>query len=456
MVLSSCKGTIEPIAEGNAPSAGVEANVYLRSPEEAKQCLSGFLAENSALRTKSGRTRKIDRVIDPKSDSNLRSSSLLTEFADNFYVITFQNEGYAIVAKDKRSFPIFAILDDVYDSSNLSSAAMIGNIQNMVDGNTSEINRFNEALAKSKETTSLRGNNGNSWENSENAINEMLADNWKITRQTPIRLNTTWGQQISKQDFYINRWGVPYGKAYQSNSHAAIPMKASAKNAEAFGCTTVAYGQVMYALRSFPGFNTLRYTNGERVLWEKMNAKNSCDIIENQRFMGWFTANCDPTYYDAGTMIYNIKAARFLWSLVGEDITSRYDNCIVGEGDFDGYGWSEDKRVAEDFFAHPHAFVIMTASCGALNYLEYHTFVIDGMVELKKRIKSNGFLGLFKSWEDGVRHLYHVNAGWSGYSNGYYLYVQNVNNEFKYTGKNDAMDYRSKVAYLILWPKQED
>ena len=34
-----------------------------------------------------------------------------------------------------------------------------------------------------------------------------------------------------------------------------------------------------------------------------------------------------------------------------------------------------------------------------------------------------------------------------------YLYVQNVNDEFKYTGSNDAMDYRSKVAYLILWPR---
>lgn len=145
-------------------------------------------------------------------------------------------------------------------------------------------------------------------------------------------------------------------------------------------------------------------------------------------------------------------------------------SCIVGEGDFDGYGWSEDKRVAEDFFKHPHAFVVMTASSGPLDYVSYHTFVIDGMVEFKKRMKGSGFLGLriFRKWRDGVRHLYHINLGWGSISergengvrnrnySGYYLYVQSVNDEFKYTGKNDAMDYRSKPAYLILWPSSEN
>lgn len=99
----------------------------------------------------------------------------------------------------------------------------------------------------------------------------------------------------------------------------------------------------------------------------------------------------------------------------------------------------------------------MTASSGSLNYVSYHTFVIDGMIEFKKRIKGSGFLGtgMFRKWRDGIRHLYHVNAGWKGSSNGYYLYVQNVNDEFEYTGSNDAMDYRSKTAYLILWSKQD-
>lgn len=80
------------------------------------------------------------------------------------------------------------------------------------------------------------------------------------------------------------------------------------------------------------------------------------------------------------------------------------------------------------------------------------------MVEFEKRIKDNGFLGtgLFRRWKDGVRHLYHVNAGWGGASNGYYLYVQNVGNDFKYTGKQDDMDYRSKPYYVILWPNSDN
>lgn len=210
----------------------------------------------------------------------------------------------------------------------------------------------------------------------------------------------------------------------------------------------------MYALRNFPGFKDLKYSNGEKVLWENME-NSEYWRIERKRFLGWFAANCKPTYLKKGTMVFNINATKFLRKIIGGNIESRYDNCIVGDGDFDGYGWSEDKKVARDFFSHPNAFVIMTASAGSLNYTSYHTFVIDGMVEFTKRIKGSGFLGtgLFKKWRNGIRHLYHVNAGWGGLSNGYYLYVQNVNDEFKYTGSNDAMDYRSKVAYLILWPR---
>lgn len=85
----------------------------------------------------------------------------------------------------------------------------------------------------------------------------------------------------------------------------------------------------------------------------------------------------------------------------------------------------------------------------------YHTFVIDGMVELHKDgVKGSGFLGtgLFSNTHYGIRHLYHVNPGWDGKYRGFFLYVQNVNNEFDYYS-NKHMNYDSNTAYFIVRPR---
>ena len=66
-------------------------------------------------------------------------------------------------------------------------------------------------------------------------------------------------------------------------------------------------------------------------------------------------------------MIFNTHAKDFLRSIVGAYVHTRYDNCVVKEGDFDGYGWSENKRIVEEYFAHPdNCFVIMTAGASTL------------------------------------------------------------------------------------------
>lgn len=49
----------------------------------------------------------------------------------------------------------------------------------------------------------------------------------------------------------------------KENLNFATTENPSAKR-KAFGCTSVAFGQVMYALREYPGFRDLRYTNGEK------------------------------------------------------------------------------------------------------------------------------------------------------------------------------------------------
>ncbi len=162
--------------------------------------------------------------------------------------------------------------------------------------------------------------------------------------------------------------------------------------------------------------------------------------------------SCDPTFFEEGTMVPNTDAKKFMRQILDENIRSRYDNCVPLE-DWDGYGWSEDKRVAEEFFEYSNCFVIMTASRDTFNFINYHTFVIDGIIEFQKRVKDSWWFGWFPSWKTATRHLYHINAGWDGSSNGYYLYVQDVDNEFGYTGTTNKLDYRAKAAYFIVRPK---
>ena len=439
----------EPVLEKNETTKEKTTNPFERSPEEAIGAVQEFLSQNSGLRGLDEETRSIDRLVRLDQLSGFRSTSEQEDFSSKFYAVQFKDgKGYAVVSKDIRTFPIFAVLDSgKADSKSLNTPEMQRQRVNMLEGFDSEVNSYN--VAAKKYNSELRMHKGDAGANRETAIQDFVRSGWRLTRQTDIRLTAKWGQDVGNPDLYMKRSGASYTDVYVK----PYEVKNSGSKPKYFGCTPVAFGQVMYALRDEKGFRDLKYTSGEPILWDRM----SDDIQQSReckRFLGWITMNCSPVVFSQGTMVFNINATKFLRKVVGDNIKSRYDNCIVSEGDFNGYGWSEDKRVAEEFFQYPKCFVIMTASSGALNYVNYHTFVIDGMVEFTKKMKGSGFLGtgLFKKTHNGVRHLYHVNAGWNGVSNGYFLYVQSVNNEFEYTGYNDAMDYRSKVAYLIVRP----
>ena len=439
----------EPVLEKNETTKEKTANPFERSPEEAIGAVQEFLSQNSGLRGLGEEARSIDRLVRLDQLSGFRSTSEQEDFSSKFYAVQFKDgKGYAVVSKDIRTFPIFAVLDSgKAESKRFTNPELLRHRVNMLEGFESEVYSYNVAAEKSR--SELRMHTGNPSTNRENAIQDFVREGWRLTRQTDIRLTARWGQVVGNPDLYMNRSGASYADVYVK----PYEVKDSGSKPKLFGCTPVAFGQVMYALRDEKGFRDLKYSSGEPILWDRM----SDDIQQSReckRFLGWITMNCSPVVFSQGTMVFNINATKFLRKVVGDNIKSRYDNCIVGDGDFNGYGWSEDKRVAEEFFQYPKCFVIMTASSGALNYVNYHTFVIDGMVEFTKKMKGSGFLGtgLFKKTHNGVRHLYHVNAGWYGESNGYFLYVQSVNNEFKYTGSNDAMDYRSKVAYLIVRP----
>jgi len=439
----------EPVLEKNETTKEKTANPFERSPEEAIGAVQEFLSQNSGLRGLGEEARSIDRLVRLDQLSGFRSTSEQEDFSSKFYAVQFKDgKGYAVVSKDIRTFPIFAILDSgKADSKSLNTPEMQRQRVNMLEGFNSEVDSFN--VATQKHHSEFRSSKVRASDNEEDAIQDFLEAGWKLTRQTDIRLTAKWGQDVMNPNLFMNPAGASYADVYMNPRK----IKSSGSKPTLFGCTPVAFGQVMYALRDEKGFRDLKYSSGEPILWDRME-DFSASNDECNRFLGWITMNCSPVVFSQGTMVFNITATKFLRKVVGDNIKSRYDNCIVGDGDFNGYGWSEDKRVAEEFFQYPKCFVIMTASSGAFNYINYHTFVIDGMVEFTKRMKGSGFLGtgLFKKTHNGVRHLYHVNAGWYGASNGYYLYVQSVNNEFGYTGKNRAIDYRSKPAYLIVRP----
>ena len=439
----------EPVLEKNETTKEKTTNPFERSPEEAIGAVQEFLSQNSGLRGLGEETRSIDKLVQLDQLSGFRSTSEQEDFSSKFYAVQFKDgKGYAVVSKDIRTFPIFAVLDSgKADSKSLNTPEMQRQRANMLEGFNSEVDSFN--VATQKHHSEFRSSKVRASDNEEDAIQGFLKDGWKLTRQTDIRLTSNWGQDVMNPNLFMNPAGASYADVYMNPRK----IKSSGSKPTLFGCTPVAFGQVMYALRDEKGFRDLKYSSGEPILWDRME-DFSASNDECNRFLGWITMNCSPVVFSQGTMVFNITATKFLRKVVGDNIKSRYDNCIVGDGDFNGYGWSEDKRVAEEFFQYPKCFVIMTASSGAFNYINYHTFVIDGMVEFTKRMKGSGFLGtgLFKKTHNGVRHLYHVNAGWYGASNGYYLYVQSVNNEFGYTGKNRAIDYRSKPAYLIVRP----
>lgn len=448
-VFFACQNNDEiQVPEGDADKVSTEASSFVVSPDEAKQSVADFMAASQRQSRSAGEfAREVDAVLDIATLPQTRSTSVATQnFGKDFYVVTFKNEkGYAFVSKDKRTFPIFAILDEgKFSLEDLENQVFQTQISFLQKGKAAEIAEY------TKMQNAIRNTRGIA-DGDLSPLNDHRQAKWDMHRYAAPRTETIWDQDVVDPVKYLRQQGASYKDVYPSST-VRLQRTVHLTAARSFGCTPVAYAQVMYALRNCEGFKDLKYSSGEPVLWDKMDPK-SYTTPEVQRFIGWITANCNPSYFEKETMVYNTTAKDFMRRVVGKYIHSRYDNCVVGEGDFDGYGWSESKRVFEEFYAHPKCFVIMTA-CGAILKLTYHTFIIDGMAEFKKRIRGSGFLGtgIFRKMRDGVRHLYHVNAGWGGRHNGFFLYVQNVNDEFDYY-KDKKMDYDTNPSYFVVRPK---
>ena len=463
-------GSDEEIRPKVAEASRNEVSAFRLSPQEAASAVSDFLSEQPANGVRGAVAtddREVEAVVDLEGARRTRGATALTDsVTKNFYFVTLKDgRGYAVVSKDKRTFPVFAVLDDgAFSPDSLNTEYMQYRLQQAQEGQKSEIAYFDrkweEYLGEQKHTRSQSlGNAATNHE--EKTPEQMMADGWIKIREAAPKLNhVKWGQRI-RYCGVLSQKGLSVNCEHKRlDSPDFVDTHHRKKIVKFFGCTTVAYAQVLYALRNYPGIRDLRYFNQEPVLWDSMKT-NTSDCREVQRFMGWITANSKPFYTDDGTIIFNTHAKDFLRSIVGAYVHTRYDNCVVKEGDFDGYGWSEDKRVVEEYFAHPdNCFVIMTAGASTLGDetagilsqfdLRYHTYVIDGIMDFHKRQRYGALF--WKHWKTTVRHVYHINAGWYGMCNGYFLYVDSRDG-FCYNGANEAVNYRSKASYFVIRPK---
>ena len=458
-------GSDEEISPKVTEASRNDVSAFRLSPQEAASAVSDFLSEQPANGVRGAVVkddREVETVVDLEGARRTRGATALTDsVTKNFYFVKLKDgRGYAVVSKDKRTFPVFAVLDDgAFSPDSLNTEYMQYRLQQAQEGQKNEIAYFDqkweEYLGEQKQTRSQSlGNQSTNHE--EKTPEQMMADGWiKIREAAPKLKHLKWGQSI-KYYGVLSAKGLSANCVYtRLDTPGFIDKQYKRQPVRLFGCTTVAYAQVLYALRNYPGIRDLKYFNGESVQWDLMKT-NTSDCCEVQRFMGWITANSKPIYTGEGTMIFNTHAKDFLRRIVGSYVHTRYDNCVVANGDFDGYGWSENARVAKEYFEHPdNCFVIMTAgasSSGVFSQfdLRYHTYVIDGIMDFNKRQRYGAWF--WKRWKTTVRHVYHINAGWSGMCNGYFLYVDSKDG-FCYNGANQAVNYRSKASYLVIRPK---
>ena len=94
-----------------------EVSAFRLSPQEAVSAVSDFLSEQPANGVRGAVAtddREVEAVVDLEGARRTRGATALTDsVTKNFYFVTLKDgRGYAVVSKDKRTFPVFAVLDD--------------------------------------------------------------------------------------------------------------------------------------------------------------------------------------------------------------------------------------------------------------------------------------------------------------------------------------------------------
>ena len=198
-------GSDEEIRPTVTETSRNDVSAFRLSPQEAASAVSDFLSEQPANGVRGAvatDNREVETVVDLEGARRTRGATALTDsVTKNFYFVTLKDgRGYAVVSKDKRTFPVFAVLDDgAFSPDSLNTEYMQYRLQQAQEGQKNEIAQFDqkweEYLGEQRHTRSQ--SLGNEKTNHEKQTPEqMMADGWiKIREAAPKLKYVKWGAE---------------------------------------------------------------------------------------------------------------------------------------------------------------------------------------------------------------------------------------------------------------------
>lgn len=412
LLLFSCQNELE---EMENPILSPKENPYKVSVDEAQdialQFMKDFYSSVPSARSSSMTIQNVE--VFRADNANSRGLDADKGIDTLLYAVNFSNnEGCVLVAADKRTDPVYGVLDE-----SMSSMDEVENNPGF---------SFFLDLAAEKILNDVQSDSGNS----SSSMSRSLGDySFQIGFYPHYLLYTRWGQDS------------PY------NRYCPGPYT---------GCVVVAISQI---LSHFPVIESVSWqsngtSEGCTLHWNQIytdcaqqtgylhKLTNSPSLDEVAHLMRYLGIKFNAEYKSDGTSVNSGDALKWLKEntrLNVSDLKS-YD---INEIAFALPLYKSNKLVYMRGYDEKKSFLGI-----ATGYRSGHAWVIDGWVD-----------GVHKS--DGVHHMFHCNWGWNGESNGFFLAgvfdVQSptiMDSEITsgvYSGLVDEdFDFRYKVQYSII------
>ena len=398
MLATSC--TSELVTNFDEPQVADDIpETYKVSIDEAKETLNNFFAsladnaqsysgDNNSQINWNRKIKNVEAIGVNNEVKTYASDNGIDVSIDTFmYAINFENdEGFALMASDKRTDPIIAIIDDgsfsMSDIDNIDNPGFFICMENAIVKQLNDIQEYSETKD----------------------VNPQTYVSGTITKQVYPRLSVKWNQDYPYNKYCPSVAGIKTGngKGYT-------------------GCTIVAVAQILSYFRPLnhdmwiynnftPGFTILHWDKiiaDSKVHNNKKTFGTLTDVYpefeqstnEVARLMRSLGQSLKADYKSSGTAAYLDDAAKLISKALLLSATSpcNYDGGKIVRA------IEEGKLVMVTAYATK-----VTKFLSSNSYSDGHTWVIDGYIESK----INGKL---------APPFVHCNFGWGGTCDGYYV-----------------------------------